>query len=165
MEAMAEHHQAYLNLGSNIEPQVNLPRAIELLRANGQVEAVSNAWETHAIGSEGPNFLNACLRYLTPFSLGALKWRILRPLEAQLGRERTADKHAPRPIDIDIVLFDKQLVNPELWRTAFLAVPLAELYPNYQPEGKVEKLAQVAERLRSQVWIVARPEVLSQLEA
>ena len=36
---------------------------------------------------------------------------ILHPTERQLGRRRTADKCAPRPIDLDLILYDDLVVS------------------------------------------------------
>jgi 2-amino-4-hydroxy-6-hydroxymethyldihydropteridine diphosphokinase len=158
---MEELHEAYLNIGSNIEPRRNLPRAIRLLRQYGQVKAISNAWQSHAFGSNGPDFLNACLLFLTPLEAHNLKEQVIRPIEAELGRVRGPDKYAPRTIDIDIILFDDEPFGWEFWSNAFVVVPLADLLPEFRHPLNYEKLTQVAAHMRRQTWIVARPDVLS----
>ncbi len=158
---MDDLHEAYLNIGSNIEPERNLPQAIRLLRERGQVKAVSTAWESHAFGSNGPNFLNACVLFLTPLRPRELKVRVIHPIESALGRVRTADKYAPRTIDIDIVLFDDEPFGGEFWSNAFVVVPLADILPDFHHPFNYERLAVVAAHMRRQTWIVARPEVLS----
>ncbi|MBI4761173.1 MAG: 2-amino-4-hydroxy-6-hydroxymethyldihydropteridine diphosphokinase [Chloroflexota bacterium] len=158
---MRDLHLAYLNLGSNIQPETNLVRAVELLHAYGKVLKVSNAWESLSVGAEGPNYLNACVLFQTELMQVELKENIIRPIEARLGRRRSENKYAPRTIDIDIVLFDDQPYNDKFWRYAFVIVPLAEIYPDYKNPLLGETLAQTAARLRSQVWMEARPEVLS----
>lgn len=158
---MSESHFAYLNLGSNIQPETNLVRAVELLREYGRVLKVSSAWESRSVGAEGPNYLNACVLFQTAFRQVELKEKVIRPIEAQLGRQRSENKFAPRTIDIDIVLFDDQPYNDKFWRYAFVIVPLAEIYPAYQNPLLRENIVQTATRLRSQVWMEARPEVLS----
>jgi 2-amino-4-hydroxy-6-hydroxymethyldihydropteridine diphosphokinase len=158
---MDELHEVYLNIGSNIEPEYHLQEAIRLLREQGEVEAVSNAWASHAFGSNGPDFLNACILFLTHLTPQRLKQEIIRPIEARLGRIRSADKFAPRTIDIDIILFDDEPFGGEFWSNAFVVVPLAELLPEFHHPFNYEKLAKVAEHMRRQTWIEARPEVLS----
>lgn len=158
---MRDLHLAYLNLGSNIQPETNLVRAVELLHAYGKVLKVSSAWESLSVGAEGPNYLNACVLFQTELMQVELKENIIRPIEARLGRRRSENKYAPRTIDIDIVLFDDQPYNDKFWRYAFVIVPLAEIYPDYKNPLLGETLAQTAARLRSQVWMEARPEVLS----
>ncbi len=154
-----ELHQAYLILGSNIEPQNYLPKAITSLREHGQVMKISSVWETRAVGSDGPNFLNACTLFLTSLGAYDLKEQTIRKIEAQLGRVRTADKNFPRTIDIDIVLFDDKPLNVEFWDYAFVVVPLAELIPDFIHPVKKEKLSQVAGQVREQTWIVKRDDV------
>jgi 2-amino-4-hydroxy-6-hydroxymethyldihydropteridine diphosphokinase len=146
----------YLSIGSNIRPEVHLPKAIQMLKDYGEVKMVSSAWESHAMGSDGPNFLNACVLFITALQPYDLKEQIIRPIEAQLGRLRNADKNAPRTIDLDIVLFDQKPLNVDYWDYPFVVVPLAELIPNFIHPTKREKLSQIAEQLRGQTWIVQR---------
>ena len=113
--AMNKVHLAYLNLGSNIQPEVNLVKAVELLYEYGDVLKVSNAWESKSVGSEGPNYLNACVLFRTELMQVELKKHIIRPIEAQLGRKRNENKFTPRTIDIDIVLFDDKPYNDKFW--------------------------------------------------
>jgi 2-amino-4-hydroxy-6-hydroxymethyldihydropteridine diphosphokinase len=154
-------HQAYLSLGSNIQPEINLPKAIELLYGYGQILKISSAWETEAVGSDGPNYLNACVLFTTPFVPIELKEQVLRPIEAKLGRIRSKDKNAPRTMDIDIIIFDEQSCNDKFWKLAFVVVPLAEIYPKFQNPLTQESIIETVARLRQENWIEARPEVLS----
>jgi 2-amino-4-hydroxy-6-hydroxymethyldihydropteridine diphosphokinase len=153
-------HQVYLSLGSNNEAEVYLPKAMLLLRKAGEVKAVSSAWESHAVGSDGPNFLNACVLFLSHLQPYELKEQIIRPIEAELGRIRYADKNAPRTIDIDIVLFNDTPLNIDFWDYAFVAVPLAELIPDFEHPIRREKLIRVAGQLQGQIWIVKRRDVI-----
>ncbi len=153
-------HHAYLNLGSNIEPEFHLPKAIQMLRDYGRVEATSSIWQNHAVGSNGPDFLNACVLFLSSLQPHDLKEQIIRPIEASLGRVRYANKNAPRTIDVDIVLFDETPLNIEFWVYAFVVVPLAELIPDFIHPLSGEKLSDAAKQLQSQVWIVRRADVV-----
>lgn len=155
-------HQAVLSLGSNILPEVNLPKALKLLQEYGDIRKISNAWESEAVGSPGPNFLNACILYTTSYYYERLKETVLHPIEAKLGRIRTTDKYAPRTIDIDIVIFDDRLCNDKFWKQAFVMVPLAEIYPEYQNRFTQERVVETAARLRQNVWMETRPAVLRQ---
>jgi 2-amino-4-hydroxy-6-hydroxymethyldihydropteridine diphosphokinase len=138
-----------LLLGSNIEPEKNLALALAELHRSVQVAMVSNAWETPAVGSEGPNFLNAAVLIHSASDPHALKTQVLRPLEQRLGRKRTEDKFAPRPIDIDIVYWGGAAMELELWRHAHMAVPTAELLPNLRSPETGERLESAARRLMS----------------
>jgi len=157
---MSESHLAYLNLGSNIQPEVYLPRALELLAHPGKILKVSTVWETAAVGTEGPNYLNVCLSFKSLFPQTQLKEEVIQPIENQLGRKRTADKFAPRPMDIDIVLIDDQWVSALGWELAYVMVPLAELYPEFRNPQTRETALECATRLRQAVWLEARQGIL-----
>ena len=157
---MSKFHRVYLNLGSNIRPRTNLPKAVRLLRKYGQVRKVSSAWESKSVGASGPNYLNACVLFISPLPPVELKEKIIRPIEAQLGRVRGLDKYAPRTIDIDIVLFDEKPFNQKFWKFPFVIIPLAEIHPEYHNPVGGESLRETATRLRQLTWIETRPGVL-----
>jgi 2-amino-4-hydroxy-6-hydroxymethyldihydropteridine diphosphokinase len=151
-------HEVCLLLGSNIQADHNLPLAAAQLRQQLTILKVSSVWETPAAASAGPNFLNAALLARCALDAETLKEQVLRPLEARLGRVRSADKHAPRTIDLDIILFDGRLLDPTLWEQAHRAVPVAELLPDYR-SGTGESLKQAAIRLAAATPILLRGEV------
>ena len=157
---MSDLHQTYLSLGSNIEAENNLPKAIKLLREVGKIEAVSSVWETESIGFDGPNFLNACVLFLTHLQPVELKEKIIRPIEAKLGRVRSAEKNAPRAIHIDIVMFDERPLNTDFWDYAFVVIPLAELLPDFVHPIRHGKLSRIAEQLKGGVWIEPHPDIV-----
>jgi 2-amino-4-hydroxy-6-hydroxymethyldihydropteridine diphosphokinase len=159
---MNELHQAYLSLGSNIQPEANLVNAIQLLQKQGRVEKLSNAWESESVGAAGPNYLNACVLFVTPLSQAELKEQVLLPIETQLGRRRSDNRFAPRPMDIDIVVFDDKSCDDKYWEQAFVVIPLAEIYPDFQNPTSNATVAETATRLRRGFWMEARRDVLSQ---
>lgn len=159
---MNELHSAYLSLGSNIQPEINLVKAIRLLQKHGRVEKISNAWESESVGAEGPNYLNACVQLITSLDRFELKQNILLPIEVELGRKRTENRFAPRPMDIDIVVFDAFSCDDKYWDQAFVVIPLAEIDPDFQNPVRRETISDTATRLRSQNWMEARREILSQ---
>jgi 2-amino-4-hydroxy-6-hydroxymethyldihydropteridine diphosphokinase len=158
---MNEAHLAYLSLGSNIQPEKNLVSAIQLLQEKGRIGRVSNAWESRSVGADGPNYLNACLAFTAPLTWPVLKEQVILPIELQLGRRRTENKNAPRTMDIDIILFDDSSCDEKSWEKAFVVVPLAEIYPSYQNPLRKETIRETAARLRREIWMETRPEVLS----
>ena len=161
---MSDLHQAYLSLGSNIQPESHLVRAIELLQNYGSLEKISNAWESESVGAKGPNYLNACVLLVTPLEQMELKQEALLPIETSLGRRRSADKFAPRTMDIDIVVFDGISCDDKYWEQAFVVIPLAEIYPEFQNPLAQESIIETATSLRRQVWMETRREVLSRFD-
>jgi 2-amino-4-hydroxy-6-hydroxymethyldihydropteridine diphosphokinase len=152
-------HSACLLLGSNIQPEKNIPLCVELLRKQLTILKISSVWESKAVGSDGPNFLNAALLISTLMDVTHLKEQLIHPLEAQLGRVRTEDKNSPRTIDIDLILYDQQLLDPNLWKYSYRAVPVAEVLPEYQSQSG-EYLKAAAELLARSMPIQKRTDVL-----
>lgn len=156
---MADVHRLILSLGSNIGAQVNLPEAVRLLGEAGRLAAVSSVWESESVGFAGPNFLNACVLFLTAYTPVEFKEKVIRPIEAQLGRERGSEKYAPRTIDIDIVLCDDTPLNMEFWEYAFVVAPLAELLPGFPHPAGTGSLSEFSGQLQRQVWMRKRADV------
>ncbi len=150
--------QFIIALGSNINREQNLPRAMELLRRDSRwrVLAESPIYETPAVGGDTPqpDYFNAAALLETDLSPEDLH-RALRSIEARLGRVRTDDKFAPRTIDLDIVLVrDRQLYlngsplpDPDILDHPHLAFPLADIAPDWLYPGTDLTLKQLADRL------------------
>ena len=155
-----DSHRVYLGLGSNISPEINLIKAIFLLKTRLQVAAVSTAWESPPFGSQGPNFINAVALIQTELTRAELKRRILRPIEDQLGRVRTADQNAPRTIDLDILIYDEYVVDSKIFDHPYLALPLAEIIPEYKQPGSDKTLVDIAQTLSINSQIIPREDVL-----
>jgi 2-amino-4-hydroxy-6-hydroxymethyldihydropteridine diphosphokinase len=158
----AAEHQAYIGLGSNIAPVEHLPRALCLLGEYTTVLACSQAWETPPYGMAGDNFLNAVVQVQTPLAANSLKSMVLRRIEAMLGRVRTHEKFIPRTIDLDILVFDGQVLDTDVWTQSHWAVPLAELFPALVDEPGGTRLDEVARRLQASApQMRARPGVIT----
>ncbi len=153
----ALHHTCLL-LGSNIEPEINIPRAVDLLQEKVTILKLSSIWESASAYCCYPDFLNMAASVSTGLSAAELKRQILRPLEAQMGRVRTEDKNASRTIDIDIIMFDEKVMDPDLWTHVHRAAPVAELFPNTVSESG-ERLKDTARRLAAVTPIQARPDI------
>jgi 2-amino-4-hydroxy-6-hydroxymethyldihydropteridine diphosphokinase len=146
-------NQAYLSLGSNIEPEQNLATAVQMLATLTRLRAVSKVWETPAWGdTDQPNFLNAAALVETKLTADQLKQQVLNYIELCLGRVRQLDQYVPRPIDLDLMLFNREIIqlgrrhipDPEIVARPFVAIPLAELAPTYHHPQTGQTLAEIA---------------------
>ena len=68
-----KEHLVIIGLGSNISPAENLKSALYLLGQYAPIEAISGVWHTRAVGSKGPDFLNAAVLISTPLSYNELR--------------------------------------------------------------------------------------------
>lgn len=130
---------AYLGVGSNIDPERNIPLALRALRGIVEITGVSRFYRTQPLCAEGdPEFYNGVVCVRTDLQPMELKYRVLRKIEEDLGRVRTPDPNSPREIDLDIVLYEDRvayegdivLPAPDVRTRAFIALPLLELAPD-----------------------------------
>lgn len=148
-------NQALLSLGSNIEPAHNLAAAVQEFARYGKVRLVSGVWESPPQGGPGqPNYLNAALWLETKLSARDLKETAVAVIEKKLGRLRGDDRFAPRTIDIDITFFNRdrlqlgkrRIPDPEALERPFVAIPMAEIAPDYVHPETGETLKAIAAR-------------------
>jgi 2-amino-4-hydroxy-6-hydroxymethyldihydropteridine diphosphokinase len=163
--------RVFLSLGSNIEPERNLPRAARELRRLGRILAVSTVYRNPAVGpTPQSDFLNAAVLLETDLSPKALRTE-LRALEEQLGRRRGPDKYAARTIDIDVVLFGSRVLHqhgmivpdPDLVIHPHLALPVAELDPGHIHPVSGDSLGTIAGHLRSHASLTPQAEVAQEM--
>jgi len=155
--------KAYLGLGSNIDPTCYLPEAVRCLQEYLDVRAVSSIWQSKAVGSSGPDYLNAVLEIKTDLTQVELKQCIITHIEETLGRVRTEDKFADRTIDIDILIYDQDILDSELWTQPHIFVPLAELIPGLVNPNSGETL-EVLARGYPRDKMRPRPDMLDRLD-
>lgn len=130
---------AYLLLGSNMgNSSAQLAKAIlQIEKLIGIVNRKSSLYSTAAWGNtKQPDFLNQVI--IVETKLPALQTMdTILLIEKKMGRLRTV-KNAPRIIDIDILFFNKEIINlkqlsvphPQIQNRRFVLVPLNQLSPN-----------------------------------
>ncbi len=128
-------HHVYLALGSNLgKRQEHLSTALQRLREVADILKISSVYETEPVGYlDQPRFLNMVCYGQTLASPHELLLST-KAIEKALGRE-SSFRNAPRPIDIDILLYDdlrletEDLIipHPRMSVRAFVLVPLAEI--------------------------------------
>lgn len=164
----APANRVFISMGSNVEPEHYLPEAVRRLAERCQLLAVSRAYETEPVGApDGPNFVNGAVLLATDLDAETLKDGVLLEIEAALGRVRTADKNAPRTVDLDISLFNHEVLEvrgrripePDILRHAHVARPLADLAPHYRHPETGQTLLEIARSL-PQGGLVHRPDLV-----
>lgn len=149
-----------VSLGSNIDPHFNLSQAVRLLDSAVEIVGVSSVYQAQPVDAPNtPTFLNAAVAVETKQEPLSLKTEVLRPIEAQLGRKRTADRNAPRTIDLDLTFYhdrvirdvDRALIvpDPESLIRAHIALPLADLAPGALHPLSGQTLKEIAQQFES----------------
>ncbi len=149
--------RAFVAIGSNIDPEGNIRKAIRALASEVRIIGMSTVYLTEPEGRPGqPRFYNLVIEIETSTPPRELKYQVLRGIESGLNRKRTDDKYAPRTIDLDLILYgdvleqseDLSLPDPQILERPFLAIPLAELSPNLVLPGIGLDIRQVIGSLR-----------------
>ena len=124
-------HVIYIGIGSNLgDRQANILAALQRLRARAQITAVSSFYESAAAhGAEGPAYLNVAAALTTELDAEALR-RFARGVEVSVGRARGTRRLAARPIDVDLLVFDGEVIQPHLDVRPYNVAPLAEIAPH-----------------------------------
>lgn len=134
-------HFAYLHLGSNLGNRLeNLKQCLKAMSKNRlNIVRKSYIYETEAWGLKEQNdFLNMAIKIetdLNPFELLILTQKI----EKSLGRSKEI-KWGPRLIDIDILYFEKTIINlehliiphPHISKRRFVLQPLVDIAENWE---------------------------------
>ncbi|WP_291172514.1 2-amino-4-hydroxy-6-hydroxymethyldihydropteridine diphosphokinase [Gimesia sp.] len=152
-------NQVYLALGSNIRAEFNLPQAVRLLESCGRILRKSSIWQSQPVGDEyQADFLNAAVLWETACDAQQIWDEVIPGIEARLLRVRDPlNKNGPRTIDIDLVLYNREQLqiahrivpDPEISSRIFLAVPLAELSPEYLVPGLGRPVSEIAAELQA----------------
>src|SRR5690606_3544400 len=123
-------HTVLVALGSNIQPEANMLKALEFLTRLGTVVERTAFIRTKPLKfEEQDEFLNGAVLLRTNLSWFELEGE-LKQIEALMGRIRTENKNAPRVIDLDIVVFNGSLMDEkEIVELPFLKTFIAQLQP------------------------------------
>jgi 2-amino-4-hydroxy-6-hydroxymethyldihydropteridine diphosphokinase len=131
--------KVFIGLGSDLgNREANLRKAVEGIGKDaGRVTAVSPLYETEPVGFKGGgDFLNMVISVETILSPSDFLEKLMM-LESAGGRVRSETRNISRTIDIDILLFDNEVIyersltipHPRMHARRFVLVPLNDLAP------------------------------------
>ncbi|MBI3545448.1 MAG: 2-amino-4-hydroxy-6-hydroxymethyldihydropteridine diphosphokinase [Gammaproteobacteria bacterium] len=147
LETRNNEVRAYIGLGSNMtDPVAQVHSGFTALgqMALTRIDACSSLYRTAPIGQQDQaDFINAVCRVKTRIAPKALMQRLL-DIERAHGRVRAGDKGGPRSLDLDLLLYDDELIesaaltvpHPRLHERAFVLYPLFELDPEMLIPGR-----------------------------
>ncbi|MEM0953684.1 MAG: 2-amino-4-hydroxy-6-hydroxymethyldihydropteridine diphosphokinase [Pseudomonadota bacterium] len=152
-----------LGLGSNIDREDNIGLGLSLLDQEFRLIGSSSAYESAALGFDGPPFINLAVEVDVAMSVGELA-RFIRQMEYRMGRPRDATRFSSRTLDIDILdykgvcgsLDGITLPRGEILDNAYVLAPLAELAPERLHPAARESYATLWEQHRERMQPVQR---------
>ena len=124
-----------VSIGSNIEPDLNIRKAIQALRkAFGDLQ-ISPVYQTEAVGFDGDDFLNLVVAFETDKPVQSVAHE-LKSIEDQIGRDRSQARFSARLIDLDLLTCDDlvmdeagvQIPRHEILQNAFVLKPLSDIF-------------------------------------
>jgi 2-amino-4-hydroxy-6-hydroxymethyldihydropteridine diphosphokinase len=144
----------YLGLGSNLDRENRLRRAVAALREVFGEIRLSPVYDSAAVGFDGSNFLNLVASFDSDLEPAEIVG-IFHGIEDDLGRDRSLPKFASRPIDLDILLYGERVIDvagirtprPEILENAFVLKPLQDLAPQMIHPEEGESFAVLWQRM------------------
>lgn len=152
--------QAYIALGSNIEPrQTYLSEAIHLLDEHNAitVDQRSSIYQTKPVGyTDQADFLNMVSGITTSLSAFMLL-DVCQSIEQELGRRRGI-RFGPRTIDLDLIWYNDEIIeterltvpHPRMSERAFVLIPLAEIAPDLPITGCNKRAKRLVQALSTE---------------
>ena len=131
--------RVFVGLGSNEGDRLELiSKAAHAIGAVSgiQLRQMATIIETEPVGPPQGRYLNTVVELETTISPEALLGA-LQDIERELGRVKSAQRWGPRPIDLDLLLYDDRILSapnlliphPRLHDRLFVLEPLAQLAP------------------------------------
>ncbi|KKR79510.1 MAG: 2-amino-4-hydroxy-6-hydroxymethyldihydropteridine pyrophosphokinase [Candidatus Nomurabacteria bacterium GW2011_GWA2_40_9] len=136
----SKKHIAYIGIGSNLGGRLkNCKNAVQKINQHPEIFVIkTSSWiETEPIGyTDQPKFMNGAIEIKTSLTPQKLL-KTLQQIEKGMGRKKTF-KWGPRIIDLDILLYDNQVIqtskltipHSHLKEREFVKIPLLEINSN-----------------------------------
>lgn len=128
-------HLAIVSVGSNIDPEQNLQNSRDILKNEvallGEAEVIRTAPDGY---QDQPDFHNGAYLLGTDMSYDEFN-QYLKGIETRLGRVKGPIKSGPRCIDLDIIIWDGEVVHADYIQNKFYVIkPVNELLQKHAIE-------------------------------
>lgn len=122
-------NKAVIGLGSNINPEMNIRKALEIISKSFELIAESELIFTKPVGFEDQtDYLNGTVAVETELDIDSFK-EVLSGIETGLGRKRGANSFGPRTIDLDVIVWNGEVIDPDFHKRDFLKDATLEVLP------------------------------------
>jgi len=113
-------NKVIIGIGSNIEADKNIQKMLQILQQKVTVLKVSPMIRTKPIGiTDQPDYTNGAVKIETELGRSDLN-NMLKAIEDDLGRDRSGPKFGPRCIDLDIVVWNGEIVDQDYYTRDFI---------------------------------------------
>jgi 2-amino-4-hydroxy-6-hydroxymethyldihydropteridine diphosphokinase len=116
-----------IGIGSNIDAEANILKMLEILEIRVKVVQVSTFLKTKPIGIiDQADFTNGAVKIETELDQKNLNI-LCKSIEDEMGRDRSNPKFGPRCIDLDIAVWNNEIVDQDYYTRDFLQKSVDEL--------------------------------------
>jgi len=123
----ATNNTCIIGIGSNIDAENNIADMLQRLKEKVKILNVSSMIKTKPIGIENqPDFTNGAVKITTDLNQENLTV-LLKAIEDEMGRDRTVAKFGPRCIDLDIAVWNGEIVDKDYYTRDFLKKSVDEI--------------------------------------
>ena len=123
-------NKGVIGLGSNIHPKLYIQKTKRILAKDFTILGKSRFVITEPVGKKAQDkYINGSVYIETILSFQELK-KYLKRLELKLGRKSEEHQYNPRTIDLDIIVWNGQIVDPDFYTREFLRKAAFELIPD-----------------------------------
>ena len=120
-------NKCIIGIGSNIEPEQNIKKMLDLLAKDHMVGKHSSWIKTKPLGiTNQPDFINGAVCVHTHHDMEAFQ-QYLKLLEDRMGRDRSLPKYGPRVIDLDIVVWNDKIMDDDYYTRDFVKKSVDQL--------------------------------------
>ncbi len=120
---------AVVGLGSNINSHQNIKKARALISKAHNIIAESKFVQTEPIGyKKQADFTNGAFLILTTLNKEGFQ-SFLKKVEAKIGRKPTPNRFGPRVIDLDLLVWNNEVVGQDFYNRDFMQRAVLELIP------------------------------------
>ncbi len=125
-------NEVIISVGSNIKPQLNVRLAQKYISEITDFIKASGFYVTKPMDYlEQPDFFNGAFLINTKFDYEELNaW--LKKIELKQGRIKTENKAGPRCIDLDIIVWNGEIIDDTFYKWNFIKKVVLELKPELE---------------------------------
>lgn len=126
-------HSVLISVGTNYQRVVNAQRALAMLAQTFDLMRVSYWYVSLAVGMDAAPYWNSVVTIQTRLDAHSIKAH-LRLIEDRTGRVRrdpSGAKSKQVSLDLDILIFDGDVLEPNLFHWPHVVVPFADLHPDW----------------------------------
>ena len=120
---------AAVSVGSNIDPDENISRAKQFISEDHTLVSESDFTTTKPVGDQAqPDFINGAFLIETDLNFEDFN-AYLKTVENRCGRKISANKYAPRTLDLDVIVWNDRITSEEDFERDFIRNAVSQLLP------------------------------------